>query len=328
MAKQAKKLTREEKVAMKAAEEKQMKKAEPKVKGPQPPSYSKNTKREIARILQESAHAANLAEHAKIEKAARVQADLTAMQNRYAMLLDGVIGKYEVGYMNVFGDLVTECYEVDVWHLPEKDGLPAREIIGIFGYCEVFVPLAWLFRPKEEINLLQNWRGDVQAAMLDFLREHLAHDIAHAKAERARKIAEARAPRLATLDGKNVEVKAVKPSHDTKKVLSTKVFGINIIGRFDFSDGAHHCTVVQEPVDGKMTLMVISITDGHKLACDGVRPGLFIRSIDLKDGVAEAARSLGDEFFAHAKLLREFVLEKLNGMSIKKEPAKQNSVAA
>ena len=298
-------------------------KKQPKPKGARPASYTPNQERETARLLQQSAEARNQ----RAAQVARTKAELVAMQVRYPDLVAGVLGQYDVGFITEDGNLISASYDVDHLQLPEKDGKPSRDILGIFGHQDTFIPLSWLTCPAEKIHLVKGWRGDVQANMLNFLREHLAQEIDFVLASRARAVEEAKLaaetpkPTLATLDGK-----VVKPVHDTETLKSLVKFTTDTFGRFDFSSGNTHCVVVQELMDNKMTLTVISMSDGHPLAEQGVRVGLWLRSQSIEDGVPDAARSLGEDFFSHANLLRDFIVAKLASVAAKQ--AKQTASVA
>lgn len=277
-----------------------------KPKGPIPASYRPNKDREAARLMQESERSRALAEQARKDAAIRTQAELEHMCSFYGNMVAGIHGEYAVGYMDETGQLVYDTYRVETLHLE------ATDILGIFGCRDVFIPLSWLFKPADQVNLLSGWRGEIQEQMLNFLREHLAHEIDFAKAERARNASKHNGgPQLATSNGQ-----AVKPTHDTKTLKPIKVFTSNTVGRFSFSgDQGSQCVVVQEPIDGKMTITVISMTEEHPLAKNGVRTGLWIYSEDLGTGIPDAARELGDEYFTHANLLRDHILAKLDKLS-------------
>lgn len=292
-----------------------------KLKGIRPMTYAPNKERETARLLQQTAEARNL----RAAQAARMEADLVCMQARYADLVAGIPGEYDVGFIDG-NELIFESYNV---------GKTECDTVGIFGFRNVFVPLAYLFFAPEEITILNGWQGEIQVKMLDFLRKQLAPEIKkileerYSAAEEAKAAAAAPKPKLATVDGK-----AVKPTQDkvVLAMLPLVKFTVDTVGRFDFSSGQRHCMVVQQPVDGKMTIKVTNIDEDHPLAAEGVRVGLWLRSQSIENGIPDAAREHGEEFFAHVKLLRNFIVAKLAAKVAKQkttmaEPAVEQAVA-
>lgn len=298
-------------------------KLEPKPKGPIP-SYQPNKAREAARLMQESGRSRALAEQACKDEAIRMQAELEHMRSFYGNMVAGIHGEYTVGDIDETGQLVYYMYRVETLRLEATETMAATDILVIIGYRDIYILLSWLFKPAEQINLLSGWRGEIQEQMLNFLREHLAHEIDFAKAERTRNASKHNGgPQLVTSNGQ-----AVKPTHDTKTLKPIKVFTSNTIGRFSFSGGqGSQCVVVQEPIDGKMTITVVSLTEEHPLAKNGVRTGLWIYSEDLGAGIPDAAHELGDEYFTHANLLRDHILAKLDKLS-KSEHKSTEMVAA
>jgi hypothetical protein len=276
-----------------------------KPKGPIPASYLPNQEQQAAQAAQQAAERLAAEMKAHEQALALDQTDLNHMRSFYSNLVAGIPGDYSVGCIKD-GQLIWDEYRVGILHTEVPVEKPP---VVIYGYRDVYIHLECLFQSVEQIQLQPGWLGNIQVKMIDFLREHLADEIAFMKAERDRQAFMQGGPRLATSDGKPVVA-----SHDTKTPKPAKEFTLETVGRFNFCEGlGRHCVVVQEPVGGYMMIKVISLAKGHTLARKGVRMGIWIYSDDVKAGIPDVAREkLGDEYFAHAKYLREFILAKLD----------------
>ncbi len=275
-----------------------------KPRGPVPESYKLNKERKGIQREQEARCLENERNERVAEARRHLEAKLTACQLAYPSFLAGIPGEYTIGAERN-GSVFFEDYLVGT--------MPYGGNIAIFGLKDVYIPHSYLFADKEYCWLANDWKCDIQVQMLDFLRGTLASEI---KAVSPQMVVKVPSPTLATSDGK-----AVKPASatvakvvivDFGKILSLATFTADKVGRFDFSDANENCHVVQKLDNGKMTLCVTSISIWHPLAKAGIRIGLWLRSKSLEQAIpVTALNELGVEYFAHANILKAFILMRL-----------------
>ncbi len=275
-----------------------------KPKGPVPESYKLNKARKATQLEQEARCLENERNERAAEAMGRLEAKLTACQLAYPSFLAGIPGEYTIG-VERNGSVFFEDYFVGT--------MPYGKNMAIFGFKDVYVPHFYLFADEASCWLANDWKSGIQMKMLDFLRGTLASEI---KAVSSQVVVKVPSPTLATSDGKAVKptpaIVAKVVTVDFGKILSLATFTADKIGRFDFSDGNENCHVVQKLDNGKMTLRVTSISIWHPLAKAGIRVGLWLRSESLGQSIpVTALHELGAEYFAHANILKAFILMRL-----------------
>lgn len=292
MAKQQKKKTREQKIAEGEKPAKPALVVKP--KGPAPTSYEPNLGRMKRRASIEIATARNQEQAIRDAAAQKAAAEQRYKLDSYLDFVAGIPGEYHIDGFTADGVQVCEVFNIELFQ--PKNGSSGHTYPVIVGHKGVHTKHCDLLKEKEDIHLLDGWRGEIQVVMLDFLRENLSSLIERQKtiwSEQRKDL------RLATVNGKHVTSQNYR-----QVILPLSRFTPETVGRFSFGDGQLHCHVIQEMVEGKMIIRVLEIQDGHTLALQGLEPGLWIETASLENGLAH-------EVHNHAHVLRLFILDKL-----------------